>query len=77
MVDEIDNVISTLFQPRKSYVNPICIFNLFSTSIQRRKGNFQRSLDFERTSFCPLGYLYSITTFDVQYRDGHTPANTS
>ena len=30
------------FHRRKSYVDPICIFNLFSTSIQRRKGYFQR-----------------------------------
>jgi hypothetical protein len=31
MVDEIGNLISTLFQRQKSNVNPICIFNPFST----------------------------------------------
>ena len=34
LVDEIGNIISTLFERRKSYVNPICIFNVGSTSIQ-------------------------------------------
>ena len=42
MVVEIHNVISTLFQRRKSFVNPICIFNVFSTSIQRAKVRFAR-----------------------------------
>ena len=58
LVDEIDNVTSTLFQRRKSYVNPICIFNLFSTSVQRRKDNFQRWFNVETTSFCPLGIFF-------------------
>ena len=55
MVNEIHNVISTLFQRWKSYILPICIFNLFSTLIQRRKGIFQRRLDVETTPFCTQG----------------------
>jgi hypothetical protein len=42
MVDEIGNLISTLFQRRNSNVDPICIVNPFSTSIQRLEGHFQR-----------------------------------
>jgi hypothetical protein len=41
MLDEIGNLISTLFQRRNSNVNPICIVNPFSTSIQRLEGHFQ------------------------------------
>jgi hypothetical protein len=47
MVDEIGNLISTLFQRQKSNVNPICIFNLFSTSLQRLGDNFQRWFNVE------------------------------
>ena len=41
MVNEIGNQISTLFQRQKSNVDPICIFNPLSTSIQRLEDQFQ------------------------------------
>ena len=72
LVDEIDNVISTLFQRRKSYVNPVCVFNLFSTSVQRRKGNFRRwfnvilpagSIDGQKSNLAIEQLTYTSDTF--------------
>ena len=37
------HVILALFHLQKKYVDSICIFNLFSTSIRRRKGDFRRN----------------------------------
>ena len=59
MVDEVDNVISTLFKRWESYGDPICIFNLFSTSIDSRlESDFKRCFKFQRLNnvTLPLGY---------------------
>ena len=54
-----------LLHRRKSDVDPICIYNLFSTSIQRRKGNYFQHLT---NVILPAGKVLTVFGLTVLVR---------